>query len=138
MVTWSHYLQLMRIENEDERSFYEIEAAREKWGVRDLSRQYNSSLYERLALSMDKDKVQRLSQEGNVITTSKDVLKDPYVLEFVGLEDKYNYSETDLENRLLDNLQSVSFGIGKRIYFCGKTEKIFIRRRSFQSGSCFL
>ena len=63
MVTWSHYLQLMRIENEDERSFYEIEAAREKWGVRDLSRQYNSSLYERLALSMDKDKVQRLSQE---------------------------------------------------------------------------
>ena len=126
LVTWSHYLQLMRIENEDERLFYEIEAAREKWGVRDLSRQYNSSLYERLALSRDKEKVQRLSQEGNVITTSKDVLKDPYVLEFVGLEDKYNYSETDLENRLLDKFAAVPFGIGKRIYFCGKTEKILM------------
>lgn len=123
VVTWSHYLQLMRIENEDERSFYEIEAAREKWGVRDLSRQYNSSLYERLALSMDKDKVQRLSQEGNVITTSKDVLKDPYVLEFVGLEDKYNYSETDLENRLLDNLQQ--FLLCSRSKFLSKLLKTF-------------
>ena len=122
-MTWSHYLQLMRIENEDERLFYEIEAAREKWGVRDLSRQYNSSLYERLALSRDKDKVQRLSQEGNVITTSKDVLKDPYVLEFVGLEDKYNYSETDLENRLLDNLQQFLLELGKGFTFVARQKR---------------
>lgn len=121
-MTWSHYLQLMRIENEDERSFYEIEAAREKWGVRDLSRQYNSSLYERLALSRDKDKVHRLSQEGNVITTSKDVLKDPYVLEFVGLEDKYSYSETDLENRLLDNADMFRSIIDDRLKY--KVEKV--------------
>ena len=87
---------------------------------------------------MDKDKVQRLSQEGNVITTSKDVLKDPYVLEFVGLEDKYNYSETDLENRLLDNLQQFLLELGKGFTFVARQKKIFIRRRSFQSGSCFL
>ena len=131
LVTWSHYLQLMRIENEDERSFYEIEAAREKsgadaekWGVRDLSRQYNSSLYERLALSRDKEKVQRLSQEGNVITTSKDVLKDPYVLEFVGLEDKYNYSETDLENRLLDDLQQFLLELGKGFTFVARQKRL--------------
>lgn len=137
MVTWSHYLQLMRIENEDERSFYEIEAAREKWGVRDLSRQYNSSLYERLALSMDKDKVQRLSQEGNVITTSKDVLKDPYVLEFVGLEDKYNYSETDLENRLLDNLQQFLLELGKGFTFVARQKRFSFEEDHFRVDLVF-
>lgn len=129
VVTWSYYLQLMRIENEEERLFYEIEAAREKWGVRDLSRQYSSSLYERLALSHDKEKAHRLSQEGNVITTSKDVLKDPYVLEFVGLDDKYSYSETDLENRLLDNLQKFLLELGKGFSFCGKAEKDFLLKK---------
>ena len=138
VVTWSHYLQLMRIENEDERSFYEIEAAREKWGVRDLSRQYNSSLYERLALSMDKDKVQRLSQEGNVITTSKDVLKDPYVLEFVGLEDKYNYSETDLENRLLDNLQQFLLELGKGFTFVARQKRFSFEEDHFRVDLVFL
>ena len=125
VVTWSHYLQLMRIENEDERSFYEIEAAREKWGVRDLSRQYNSSLYERLALSMDKDKVQRLSQEGNVITTSKDVLKDPYVLElgkgftFVARQKRFSFEEDHFRvdlvfyNRLLKCFVLFDLKIGK-------------------------
>lgn len=137
VVTWSHYLQLMRIENEDERSFYEIEAAREKWGVRDLSRQYNSSLYERLALSMDKDKVQRLSQEGNVITTSKDVLKDPYVLEFVGLEDKYNYSETDLENRLLDNLQQFLLELGKGFTFVARQKRFSFEEDHFRVDLVF-
>ena len=127
----------MRIENEDERSFYEIEAAREKWGVRDLSRQYNSSLYERLALSRDKDKVQRLSQEGNVITTSKDVLKDPYVLEFVGLEDKYNYSETDLENRLLDNLQQFLLELGKGFTFVARQKRFSFEEDHFRVDLVF-
>ena len=125
LVTWSHYLQLMRIENEDERSFYEIEAAREKWGVRDLSRQYNTSLYERLALSRDKDKVQRLSQEGNVITTSKDVLKDPYVLElgkgftFVARQKRFSFEEDHFRvdlvfyNRLLKCFVLFDLKIGK-------------------------
>ena len=93
-VSWSHYLQLMRIENADERAFYEIEAAKECWSVRTLSRQYNSSLYERLALSRDKEEVLRLSTEGHTVTQANDIIKDPYVLEFVGLDDKAAYSET--------------------------------------------
>ena len=137
LVTWSHYLQLMRIENEDERSFYEIEAAREKWGVRDLSRQYNSSLYERLALSRNKDQVHRLSQEGNVITTSKDVLKDPYVLEFVGLDDKYSYSETDLENRLLDNLQQFLLELGKGFTFVARQKRFSFEEDHFRVDLVF-
>jgi hypothetical protein len=85
---WSHYLILMRIKNEQERRFYEIEAARQQWTVRQLSRQYNSSLYERLALSRNKDEVMRLANEGQMIEKPRDVLKNPLVLEFIGLDDK--------------------------------------------------
>ncbi|WP_253293932.1 DUF1016 N-terminal domain-containing protein [Falcatimonas sp. MSJ-15] len=77
IVSWSHYLQLMRIENESERSFYEIESAKTGWGVRTLQRQYNSSLYERLALSRDKEGVLRLATEGNVIAKPEDIIKQP-------------------------------------------------------------
>lgn len=86
IVSWSHYLQLMRIENEAERSFYEIETAKAGWGVRTLQRQYNSSLYERLALSRDKEGVLRLATEGNVIAKPEDIIKQPTVLEFLGME----------------------------------------------------
>ena len=97
VVSWSHYLQLMRIENEDERSFYEIESAKSGWGVRTLQRQYNSSLYERLALSRDKEAVMQLAKEGNIIAKPEDVVKQPTVLEFLGMEEKAKYSESDLK-----------------------------------------
>ncbi len=80
IVSWSHYLQLMRIENVDERKFYEIESAKSGWGIRTLQRQYNSSLYERLALSRDKDEVMRLAKEGNVIAKPQDIVKQQYQL----------------------------------------------------------
>ena len=96
LVSWSHYIILMRIENEDERSFYEIEAAKSGWSVRTLQRQYGSSLYERLALSRDKDEVMRLAKEGNVIEKPQDIVKQPTVLEFLGLEEKASYSESTL------------------------------------------
>lgn len=88
IVSWSHYLQLMRIENEDERSFYEIESAKSGWSVRTLQRQYNSSLYERLALSRDKEAVLQLAKKGNIITKPEDIVKQPTVLEFLGMEEK--------------------------------------------------
>ena len=83
-LSWSHYLKLMRIENEDERHFYEIEAAKNGWSLSELKRQYNSSLYERLALSTDKDKVYRLALQGQTVETAKDAVKDPYVLDAEG------------------------------------------------------
>ena len=87
-LSWSHYLKLMRIEDVDERHFYEIEAIKNDWSLRELKRQFDSALYHRILLSTDKDKIQRLSTEGQVIEQSSDLVKDPYVLEFLGLEEK--------------------------------------------------
>lgn len=117
IVSWSHYLQLMRIENKEERSFYEIESAKSGWGIRTLQRQYNSSLYERLALSRDKDAVMRLAREGNVIANPKDIVKEPTVLEFLGLEEKAEYSESDLETAIIDKLQKFLLELGKGYLF---------------------
>ena len=136
-VTWSHYLQLMRIENADERAFYEIEAAKECWSVRTLSRQYNSSLYERLALSKNKDEVLRLSTEGHVVANAKDIIKEPYVLEFVGLDDKVAYSETDLEKRLLDNLQQFLLELGKGFTFVARQKRFSFEEDHFKVDLVF-
>lgn len=117
IVSWSHYLQLMRIENEDERSFYEIESAKSGWSVRTLQRQYNSSLYERLALSRNKEAVLQLAKKGNIITKPEDIVKQPTVLEFLGMEEKTNYSETDLETAIIDKLQKFLLEMGKGYLF---------------------
>jgi hypothetical protein len=94
-LSWTHYVVLIRIKNDAERNFYEIEAAQEQWNVKQLQRQYNSSLYERLALSRNKDEVMRLANEGQVIEKPQDMLKSPLVLEFLGLKESPAYSETD-------------------------------------------
>ena len=107
----------MRIENEDERSFYEIETSKAGWGVRILQRQYNSSVYERLALNKDKNGVLRLAKEGNVITKTEDIIKQPTVLEFLGMEEKAKYSETDLETSLINKLQKFLLELGKGYLF---------------------
>lgn len=117
IVSWSHYVLLMRIENDSERSFYEIESAKEGWSVRTLQRQYNSSLYERLALSRDKEGVLRLATEGNIIVKPSDIIKQSTVLEFLGMEEKTNYSESDLETALINKLQKFLLELGKGFLF---------------------
>ena len=117
MLPWSHYLLLMRIKNPDERSFYEIEATQAAWSIRVLQRQYNSSLYERLALSRDKEAVMRLASEGNVITKPADIVKQPTVLEFLELEESTSYSETDLETAIINKLQKFLLELGKGYLF---------------------
>lgn len=102
-LSWSHYLILMRITDINERHFYEIETYRNDWSKDELSRQYGSSLFERLALSRDKDAVMELALKGQIIESPKDIFKDPYVLEFTGLPELVSYSETDLEKKLIDN-----------------------------------
>lgn len=131
IVSWSHYLQLMRIENEAERSFYEIEAAKTGWGVRTLQRQYNSSLYERLALSRDKEGVLRLATEGNVITKPEDIIKQPTVLEFLGMEEKAKYSETDLETALINKLQNFLLELGKGYLFEARQKRFTYDEENF-------
>lgn len=119
-LSWSHYLKLMRIDNVDERHFYEIESAKNDWSLSELKRQYDSSLYERLALSTDKDKVYRLAQEGHKLETAKDAVKDPYVLEFLGLPELPAYSESELESRIIDHLQQFLLELGTGFAFIGR------------------
>lgn len=101
-LTWSHYSSLMRIDDENERSFYEIETEKNNWSVRELKRQYDSALYTRLALSRDKEGVLKLSQEGQIIEKPKDIIKDPYILEFLGLPELHQYSESELEQEIIN------------------------------------
>ena len=114
---WSHYVTLLTIEDADARRFYEIEAAEGGWSVRELKRQIASSLYERLALSRDKTEVRRLSLEGQVIEKASDLVKDPLVLEFLGLDEKPAYSETELEAAIIDRLQHFLLELGKGFLF---------------------
>jgi hypothetical protein len=105
-LSWSQYVFLLGIKDQNERNFYEIEAANNGWTLPELTRQFNSGLYERLALSRNKDNIKKLSKEGQIITKSEDLLKEPYVLEFLGLDEKTKYSESDLETAIIDKLEN--------------------------------
>jgi predicted nuclease of restriction endonuclease-like (RecB) superfamily len=117
---WSHYVLLLTIDNMQERSFYEIEAAASSWGVRELKRQITASLYERLALSRDASQVKDLAQRGQVVSHPQDVLKNPYVLEFLDLPEAHAYSEHDLETAIIDQLETflLELGIYNRLLKC--------------------
>lgn len=136
-LSWSHYLKLMRIENKDERHFYEIEAAKNGWSLSELKRQYNSSLYERLALSTDKDKVYRLALQGQTVETAKDAVKDPYVLEFLGLPELPEYSETDLETRIIDHLQQFLLELGTGFAYIGRQVRFTFNEEHFRVDLVF-
>ncbi len=114
---WSHYVFLISIENPDERAFYEIEASAGGWTLAELKRQFDSGLYERLALSRDRDAIHDLAREGQIVTEPKDVLKSPYVLEFLGLEERPSYSESDLESAIIDKLEHFLLELGKGFLF---------------------
>lgn len=119
-LSWSHYLKLMRINDIDERKFYEIECYNNNWSLRELQRQFDSALYQRLVLSRDKEKVQELAHKGQIIANAHDALKDPYVLEFLGLPEQSIYSETELEQALIDKLEHFLLELGKGFTFVGR------------------
>ena len=116
-LSWSHYVELLGIKDPDERSFYEIESANSGWNVRELKRQKASALYHRLALSRDKAGVKRLAEKGQIITKPEDVLKNPLVLEFLGLDEKSGYSESDLESAIITHLEKFLLELGKGFLF---------------------
>ena len=130
-LSWTHYILLMRIENEDERNFYEIETVKNSWSVRELQRQYNSSLYERIALSKDKKKVKELSRKGQIITQPIDMLKEPYVLEFLGLKEESAYTETELETALINKLEHFLLELGKGFLFQSRQQRISFDGENF-------
>ena len=130
-LTWSHYQVLMRIENDDEREFYEKEAIQSNWDVRTLKRQYNSSLYERLAMSRDKARVKELAEEGITLQRAEDVLKSPFVLEFLGLDDKAAYHESDLESAIINKLQKFLLELGKGFLFEARQKRFTFQEKNF-------
>jgi len=136
-LSWSHYLILMRIDNTDERRFYEIEAAKEQWSVRYLSRQVGSSLYERLALSRDKEGVMRLAQEGQTIYKPQDILKNPYTLEFLGMQEQAEYSETDLESAIISKLQQFLLELGNGFLFEARQKRFTFDEQHFMVDLVF-
>jgi predicted nuclease of restriction endonuclease-like (RecB) superfamily len=116
-LSWSHYVFLLGVKNPDERSFYEIESARQDWTVRELKRQFDSSLYERLALSRDKAGIRRLARKGQLVATPQDVLKEPLVLEFLGLSEQAGYSESDVETAIINRIEQFLLELGKGFLF---------------------
>ena len=130
-LSWTHYLQLIKIENEEERNFYEIEAVDNNWSVRELERQYDSSLYERLVLSRDKEGIKELSRKGQVVTKPIDTIKEPYVLDFLGFEEKDKYTESDLETAIINKLEHFLTELGKGFLFVGRQQRITIEDEHF-------
>jgi predicted nuclease of restriction endonuclease-like (RecB) superfamily len=130
-LSWSHYQILTRIQNENERNFYEIESVNQQWTVRQLQRQYNSSLYERLALSRNKAEVTRLAKEGQTLKKASDILKEPLVLEFLGMEEKASYSETDMESAIINKLRDFLLELGKGFLFEARQKRFTFDEEHF-------
>ena len=136
-LSWSHYLILMRMENIEERNFYEIESIQNNWSLRELRRQIDSALYERLVLSRDKEKVKELAFKGQVIEKPEDVVKDPYILEFLGLEEQSDYSENKLETEIINNLEKFLLELGKGFTFVGRQVRFTFDEKHFRVDLVF-
>ena len=136
-LSWGHYIRLMRISNINERHFYEIETYKNNWSVRELNRQFDSALYERLVLSKDKEAVLSLSAKGQVIEKPMDAIKDPYVLEFLNLKEDKTYSEKDLETRIINKLQYFLLELGKGFTFVQRQMRLTFDDQHFFADLVF-
>ena len=136
-LSWSHYVELLKIDDPQERSFYLRECEQENWGVRELKRQMKSMLFQRLVLSKNKDEVIRLAQQGQIIEKPEDIVKDPYVFEFVGLPELPVYKEGDLETALINNLSQFLLELGKGFTYVGRQQRINIGGRIFKIDLVF-
>jgi len=130
-LTWTHYRLLMKVENPQARGFYEIECAENHWSTRELERQVNSLLFERLALSKDKKGLLRLAKKGQEVQKADDLIKDPYILEFVGLREESRLRETTLENALIEHLKEFILELGKGFSFVARQKRISIEGDHF-------
>ena len=123
-LSWSHYCMLLSVEDKQKREFYEKETVNSKWSVREMDRQLNSALFERLALSRDKKGLLELSKKGQVIEKPEDVVKDPYILEFLGLPESEKLSETKLESAITKHLRDFLLKLGRGFSFVDRQYRI--------------
>ncbi len=131
LLSWSHYVQLIKIKDNGERQFYEIEAYKNNWSLREMHRQINAALFERIALSKDKEGVTRLAHEGQIVELPTDVLKSHYVLEFLDLKEDNRYSESDLETAIINKLEHFMLELGKGFLFEGRQRRFTFEGDSF-------
>jgi len=136
-LSWSHYRELIKISRADARKFYEIEAAKNNWSRRELERQIASLLFERLSLSKDKDGVMELGLVGQEIKTASDAIKDPMVLEFLGLPESHLLVESNLEQALIDNLQNFLLELGKGFAFVARQKRLTLEGDHFYADLVF-
>lgn len=136
-LSWSHYLELLKIDNVNKRKFYLNETINSNWSVRELQRQRNSLLYERLTLSADKEKILELSEKGQILKTSKDLVKDPFVLEFLDIKENTDYLESDLEKSILVHLKEFLLELGKGFMFVGSQVRITLEEDHFYPDLVF-
>lgn len=136
-LSWSHYLELIKIEEKSKRNFYFNECINTKWSVRELQRQRDSLLYERLLLSADKEKVLELFEKGQILKTNKDLVKDPFVLEFLDIKENTYYLETDLEKNILEHLKEFLLELGKGFSYVGNQVRITLNEEHFYPDLVF-
>lgn len=131
LLTWSHYFEILKADSELEISFYSKQCEHERWSVRELKRQMRSSLFERLALSKDKEGVLKLAKEGHIVENPEDLIKDPFVLDFLNIPEQYQYLENELEEKIISNLQQFIMEMGKGFAFIGRQYRMSIGGKHF-------
>ncbi len=129
LLSWSHYYELLKIKDDVERSFYEKQTIIENWSIRELRRQKETGLFQRIALSKNKKKILELAQKGYIPENENDLIKEPYVFEFLGISQSNMLTETQLEKKLLDNLQYFLLELGKGFAFVGRQFKITLANK---------
>ncbi|MCK5490926.1 MAG: DUF1016 family protein [Candidatus Pacebacteria bacterium] len=136
-LSWSHYFELLKVEDNLAYSFYEKQCIKEKWSIREFKRQKQSMLFERIALSKEKGEILEISKKGQIIETAKDIIKEPYVLEFLGIPENHKYSEKELEQKIIDNLQMFLLELGKGFTFVKRQFRITLSNRHFYADLVF-
>ena len=136
-LSWSHYLELIKINEDDKRGFYLNECINSKWSVRELQRQKDSLLYERLIISADKEKILELSEKGQVLRTSKDLIKDPFVLEFLDIKENTSFHEGDLERNIIEHLKEFLLELGKGFSYVGNQVRLTLEEDHFYPDLVF-
>ncbi len=130
-LSWSHYYELLKVEDDLAREFYEQQAINDNWTIRELKRQKQSGLFHRLAIGKDKDEILRLSKEGQIVKSEEDFTRNPYVFEFLNFPENYQYTESDLEKAIIDNLQKFLLEMGKGFAFIGRQQRITLNNRHY-------
>lgn len=130
-LTWSHYFELLKVDDDLTRSFYQNQAISDNWTVRELKRQKKSGLFYRLALNKDKKKILDLSKQGQIVKSATDLTKDPYIFEFLGIQEKLNYSENDIEKAIINNIQNFLLELGKGFAFVGRQQRITLNNKHY-------